>query len=196
MPNSKQKKNNNSTSDQNLITNTQHKIANIGECVMGFILVMIGEYKRPDAISRMVSDIYGISVKASTIEAIMHADEYKDAIAARRASYNENSKESAGFSRRWVADQLVDALNIAREAGDARGMAIVADKLANITGIASPHSIEISHNQTQNVSISHDRTLTIAPMPMPIDYLKDAEALIIDVEDKRKITAKAPTVED
>jgi len=122
--------------------------------------------------------------------------ELKAAIAARRASYNENSKESAGFSRRWVADQLVDALNIAREAGDARGMAIVADKLANITGIASPHSIEISHNQTQNVSISHDRTLTIAPMPMPIDYLKDAEALIIDVEDKRKITAKAPTVED
>lgn len=195
MANPKQKKNNISTSDQIEKAIPQQKIANIGECVMGFILVMIGEYKRPDAISRMVSDIYGISVKASTIEAIMHADEYKDAIAARRASYNENSKESAGFSRRWVADQLVDALNIAREAGDARGMAIVADKLANITGIASPHSIEISHNQTQNVSISHDRTLTIAPMPMPIDYLKDAEALILDVEDKRKITSKAPAIE-
>ena len=157
-----------------------------GRIVEGFIISRVAAYVRPEVLQHELLTVYGLAIDLSTIHAIMTAEVFEARIATARQRYNEDAKHSAGYSRRWVSDQLVEAMEQARLAGDPRAIALIAKELADITGIKSPHSIEISHSKTENVTYTESKSLTLSPMPLPLGFNEQAEATIMGVEVKRK----------
>lgn len=144
-----------------------------------FIARALGEYKRPEWIAEQFKTVFNEEISPVTIGDFNYDPDFKDAIAAYRKAYNDNYTASPGFSRRYVADALIAAMDQAASKDDPRTVAYIADKLAGITGIKQREALEITHSLPTQAP-DPARTLDAAQKPFAVIPLQPDPKMLTD----------------
>lgn len=112
-----------------------------------FVLRAIGEYKSTNWIVKALFERWEVDRKPITIDQNYRYNAgYREQIKKYRESFNAREREHPLFNRQVILDYLLKGMDIAVEDRDGKALASLAKQASDITGIAAPTELEITHH--------------------------------------------------